>query len=465
MASLQFPPAPSVYLLPSFLRHYPSTPSTFYHISSNPKISHSPYPSTISFSSSLRPISAAGATSFPYSQLQHRQYLKQDDSVNERRRGDFADQPEEDDDELILGDCVVFEEGAFEEENPFLPTDIGGKPRRTKRRISNSPTTSAGESHSLVPEKWKEVVDEINLTKKEKRKLAHQIRFGSRLEARKKTPVPDIEEYNAYRNMKLSQLNPVVLDNPNRFPLESAVTKELGETSSGRVAPRNPRLGIDGESLEDITEFFNSGNYVPGERYDDKKPQGRRKLFTDEEKVLLNKRIPNLLEATSSKWLPLHTLASSGEFYLLDLLLKHNVDINAVDEGGLAAIHKAILSKKHAITSYLLRNSANPFVRDMDDATLMHYAVLTASSASIKLLLLYNVDINRADNDGWTPLHLAVQTQRTDIVRLLLIKGADRTLKNQDGLTPLDMCLYCGHNVRTYEIIKLLKVTKSKSHA
>ncbi|KAK8945358.1 hypothetical protein KSP40_PGU022128 [Platanthera guangdongensis] len=103
MASLQFPPAPSVYLLPSFLRHYPSTPHTFSHISSNPKISHSPYPSTISFSSSLRPISAAAATSFPYSQLQHRQYLKQDDSVNERRRGDFADQPEEDDDELFLG--------------------------------------------------------------------------------------------------------------------------------------------------------------------------------------------------------------------------------------------------------------------------------------------------------------------------------------------------------------------------
>lgn len=32
------------------------------------------------------------------------------------------------------------------------------------------------------------------------------------------------------------------------------------------------------------------------------------------------------------KWLPLHTLAASGEFYLMDALLKHNVDINAVDK-------------------------------------------------------------------------------------------------------------------------------------
>lgn len=31
------------------------------------------------------------------------------------------------------------------------------------------------------------------------------------------------------------------------------------------------------------------------------------------------------------KWLPLHTLAASGEFYLVDSLLKHNLDINATD--------------------------------------------------------------------------------------------------------------------------------------
>ena len=71
-------------------------------------------------------------------------------------------------------------------------------------------------------------------------------------------------------------------------------------------------------------------------------------------------------------------------------MLKHNVDINAVDkvykfqlfiwenknyevvdlnysdfrfQDGLTVLHKAI-GKKQAITNYLLRNSANPFVRD-----------------------------------------------------------------------------------------------------
>ncbi|KAK1326477.1 hypothetical protein QJS10_CPA01g00326 [Acorus calamus] len=357
------------------------------------------------------------------------------------------------DDPTPLGDCLVFEEGAFEDPHVFVhPESPAPAVRKTGRGPAPLP-----EPESLVPEEWREVQAEINLTKKEKRRIVQQMKFGSRLEMRVRRK-PSEEEYQAYRSLKLSQLKPVVLDDPLgplKEPPPSPYATVEGSGVLSRAEPRNPRLGVDGSSLDDIAEFFNKGGYAPGEA-DDKKPQGNRKLFTMEEKVLLNKRIPNLADATVSKWLPLHTLAASGEFYLLDKLLKHNVDINAPDKDGLTALHKAIICKKQAIMNYLLRESANPFVRDQDGATLMHYAVQTASSDAIKLLLLYNVDINLADNDGWTPLHLAVQSQRTDILRLLLIKGADQTLKNQDGLTPLDLCLHSGQGMRNYELIKQL---------
>ncbi|KAF8405473.1 hypothetical protein HHK36_010379 [Tetracentron sinense] len=372
----------------------------------------------------------------------------------------YSSQQEQDDGDIVIGDCVVFEEGVFED--PFLRDDIVQK----KPRKNNSKTII--EPESLVPEKWKEVQAEINITKKERRKIAQQLEFGSRVEKKKKGAIPlrDTEAYLSYRSNKLSQLKPVVIDKPSD-PLEEDMgeDKDVGEfgcSLSGRVTPRNPRLAVYGTTFEGITEFLNSGNYVPGESASNKL-EGRRKLFTTEEKVLLNKRIPNLAHATSGKWLPLHTLAASGEFYLVDALLKHNVNINAADKGGLTALHKAIISKKQAITNYLLRESANPFVRDKEGATLMHYAVQTASSQTIKILLLYNVDINLPDNNGWTPLHLAVQTRRTDLVRLLLIKGADETLKNQDGLTPLDLCLYSGRDARTYQLIKLMKQLPKKS--
>ncbi|KAF7062220.1 hypothetical protein CFC21_068848, partial [Triticum aestivum] len=317
---------------------------------------------------------------------------------------------------------------------------------------------------SLVPERWKDAVEEINLTKKEKRRIAHGLRFGSRLDRRVPSAVAAPDEYRAYREGRLDAelghgardylVSP--LESRSRAYSEVRLDAEPGRVASNhvepleemslapekveappppppgtRAAPRNPRTAMDSVSLEDIAELFNSSQYVPGETEDGKSARSRRKLFTDEEKVLLNRRLPDLEGAASSKWLPLHTLAASGDFYLLDNLLKHKVDVNALDKDGLPAIHKAIISKKHAIINYLLRNSANPSVCDRDGATLMHYAVQTACNQTIKTLLLYNVDINRPDDYGWTPLHLAVQTQRTDIVRLLLLKGANRTLKNQ----------------------------------
>ncbi|AQK43170.1 E3 ubiquitin-protein ligase HOS1, partial [Zea mays] len=74
--------------------------------------------------------------------------------------------------------------------------------------------------------------------------------------------------------------------------------------------------------------------YVEDEMEDSKSPKGRQKLFSNEEKILLNKRVPDLETATS------------------------------FPQDGLPAIHKAILSKKAAIINYLLRNSANPFIQD-----------------------------------------------------------------------------------------------------
>ncbi|CAM8902377.1 unnamed protein product [Rhodiola kirilowii] len=379
-------------------------------------------------------------------------------SSNALRHKLDEDEEDEEEEEPVIGDCLVFEEGVFED--PYLEDDF--EPVRKEPRAAAAAAVVV-EPENLVPEKWKEAQDAINITKKERRLIAQQAQFGVRLERKRKGLVPlrnaVLEEaYVALRNEKLAQLNPVVLDNPS-FSEEGEKVDEEEEKGGdegfgGRVKPKNPKWAVYGRSMNDISEFFNSGDYVPGDAAANQAP---RKLFSKEEKYLLNKRVPDLDSATSDNWLPLHSLASSGDFNLMTALLKHNVDINAVDKGGLTALHKAITCKKQAITNCLLRESANPFICDNDGASLMHYAVRTASSHTIKILLLYNVDINLQDKDGWTPLHLAVQGRRTDLVRLLLIKGADKSIKNQDGLTPLDLCLYFGRDTRTYELIKLLK--------
>ncbi|KAK9067427.1 hypothetical protein SSX86_014756 [Deinandra increscens subsp. villosa] len=375
----------------------------------------------------------------------------------------YAGDDEEYEEEHVIGDCLVFEEGIFED--PFIQNEIElqspNYSETVNKKVNNGRNKIQVQPEDLVPANWKDVQAEINITKKERRKMAQEMEFGSKLQRRKEglKPIPmGYETAKEYKAAKLRELKPLVLDNP-KLLVENDEDEGKGdgnhEIRASRVAPRNPKMAVYGRSLEDISQFLNSGLYDPDSAKD---PDGARKLFSKEEKFLMNRRVPDLAAATSGKWQPLHTLAASGEFYLVDTLMKYNVDINVLNQEGLTAIYKAILGKKHAICNYLLRNSANPFVRDKDGATLMHYAVRTASTQMIKVLLLYNVDINLQDDDGWTPLHLAVQARRTDVLRLLLIKKADTTLKNKDGLTPLDLCLYSGRDTRTYEMIRLLKL-------
>ncbi|KAL6907408.1 hypothetical protein ACP4OV_002447 [Aristida adscensionis] len=362
---------------------------------------------------------------------------------------------DDDDEDVVIGDCLVFDDDAFEDPAVDLPPSPPPPPRpRTPRSSRKASAAEAGGGESLVPERWRDAEEEINLTKKDRRRIAHGLRFGSRLERRAPPAVAAPDEFRAYREGRLEaefeHVRSVYTGPLERTHPPEKVEEPPPPEPGTRVAPRNPRMGMDVRSLEDIDELFSNRDYVPGDMGDGKSSKGTRKLFTSDEKTLLNRRVPDLEAAASSKWLPLHTIAASGDFYLLDNLIKHNVDINALDKDGFPAIHKAILSKKAAIINYLLRNAANPFIQDKDGATLMHYAVQTACSQTIKTLLLYNVDINRPDDYGWTPLHLAVQTQRTDIVKLLLIKGADRTLKTQLMDLPLWSCasgwaIICGH--------------------
>ncbi|KAL6497750.1 hypothetical protein OROHE_026989 [Orobanche hederae] len=417
---------------------------------------------------------------------------------------DYVSQPQPDDeDEPAIGDCLVYEEGVFED--PFLQNtrhlindDVSAPP---VRKSSSKDATKDVPPEILIPEKWLDIQKEINISKKERRRISQQLDYGTRVQKRRQAlmpinPNPDPDEFEIFKNEKLQQLKPSVLDEPeppehfeensNKYEEKRGEDEQrsgevvtgrvtLGnprlavygggledisavfssgsydhgatEKSQGRVTPKNPRLAVYGGGLEDISAVLSSGSYDHGAT---EKSQGTRKLFSKEEKLLMNRRVPDLTVAISveylGKWHPLHTLVASGEFYLMNSLLKHNLDINAPDKNGLTAIHKSILGRKQAIFNFLLRESANPFVRDdfckrtikpfancftWEGASLMHYAVFTASTQMIKILLLYNVDINLQDSDGWTPLHLAVQSRRTDIIRLLLIKEADKSLKNR----------------------------------
>ncbi|KZV45664.1 hypothetical protein F511_02324 [Dorcoceras hygrometricum] len=180
-------------------------------------------------------------------------------------------------------------------------------------------------------------------------------------------------------------------------------------------------------------------------------------LRTEEREILDRNRAPNIEKLSTAKWKPFHTLALAGQIKSMDGMLENNCDINLVDMDGMTALHHAVVGKREAIISHLLRRGANPEAKDLDGATPLHYATQVGAVQTVKLLIKYKVDVNVADNEGWTPLHVAIQTRNRDIVKILLVNGADKTRRNKDGNTALDLSLCYGKDFKSYDMAKLLK--------
>ena len=122
----------------------------------------------------------------------------------------------------------------------------------------------------------------------------------------------------------------------------------------------------------------------------------------------------------------------------VQLLLQRNADVNAKDEWGQTALHRAAKSGNRNTIQLLLEHNAD--VNAKDDSlgrTALHRAAMTGNHDTVKLLLEYNADINAYDEWGWTALHQAAENGNRDIVQLLLKYNADINTKDNDGRTAM----------------------------
>ncbi|CAN1151634.1 Ankyrin repeat domain-containing protein EMB506, chloroplastic [Linum perenne] len=197
------------------------------------------------------------------------------------------------------------------------------------------------------------------------------------------------------------------------------------------------------------------------DNYDQDLVKEVEQLFTPEERAIFEQNeTPNLGKISTGKWQPLQTLALSGQIRHMDRLVQGGLDIDGVDKDGRTALHTAVIGKKDAVISHLLRKGSSPHIRDKDGATPLHYAAQAGALQTVKLLIKYKVDVNVTDEEGWTPLHIAVQSRNRDIAKVLLVNGADETRRNKNGTTALDIALRYGRDFKSYDLAKLLKAQK-----
>lgn len=274
--------------------------------------------------------------------------------------------------------------------------------------------------------------------------------------------------YGVRNTRKLSTQTAYVPRQTEHSPLKTRQKKSSSRDRRGRWEDPDDGSGSDGDDKKDNMEEseLDSESDWEGDteaattlNYEEELRKEVESMLEPEERDILERNaLPDSDKTSTAKWSVLHTLGLSGQIPFMDELLVNGMHIDMVDEDGLTALHMAVIGKKEAVISHLLRKGASPHVKDKHGASPLHYAVQVGALQTVKLLVKYKVDVNVTDSDGWTPLHISMQTRNRDIAKVLLVNGADKTRKNKDGKTPLDLSLCYGKDFKAYDLAKLLKL-------
>ena len=135
------------------------------------------------------------------------------------------------------------------------------------------------------------------------------------------------------------------------------------------------------------------------------------------------------------------------------LLIEKDAYVNAKDNEGNTALHKAAESDSKDTAKLLIDKGAKIDARNDAGETPLHRAAIRDSFETARLLIEKGADVNARDNKLCaTPLHNAAQKNSEKIALLLIARGADINAKWGEGVTPL----HCAAVADSRKCVKLL---------
>ncbi|XP_077786583.1 poly [ADP-ribose] polymerase tankyrase-2 isoform X4 [Podarcis muralis] len=204
-------------------------------------------------------------------------------------------------------------------------------------------------------------------------------------------------------------------------------------------------------------------------------PYPKRKQICE----LLLRKGANINEKTKDFLTPLHVAAEKGHNDVVEVVIKHEAKVNALDNLGQTSLHRAAHCGHLQTCRLLLSSGCDPSIVSLQGFTasqmgnesvqqLLQEGVPLGNSEADRQLLeaakAGDVDtvkklctvqsVNCRDIEGRqsTPLHFAAGYNRVSVVEYLLQHGADVHAKDKGGLVPLHNACSYGH----YEVAELL---------
>ena len=183
----------------------------------------------------------------------------------------------------------------------------------------------------------------------------------------------------------------------------------------------------------------------------------------------------------------IHTASRYGQFMVVEVLLKHHADVNAVTRDDiwtpvhiasyrehpkvarLLLEHDADVNSKNMksetplrlvsersgnleVAQLLLEHGADPSIRCKYGRDSLYMAILSGYQSLVQLLLKHGADPSTLDEDGQTLLHVSSKNGSLKVTQRLLELGVDVNSRDNEGQTPLQVASKNGKE----EVVQLL---------
>lgn len=122
-----------------------------------------------------------------------------------------------------------------------------------------------------------------------------------------------------------------------------------------------------------------------------------------------------------------------------DVAIRNPSIINMKDrQNGNVPLHIVVSKGELGVTSFLLRNGANPNIQDNFGNSALHYAADKGKTAAMEILLQAGANPNAQDFRGNSPIHNACVNNDVESVKMLLRWNADPELTDFTDSLPRD---------------------------
>ncbi|XP_036385783.1 poly [ADP-ribose] polymerase tankyrase-2 isoform X4 [Megalops cyprinoides] len=196
---------------------------------------------------------------------------------------------------------------------------------------------------------------------------------------------------------------------------------------------------------------------------------------------LLLRKGANVNEKTKDFLTPLHLASEKSHNDVIEVLVKHEAKVNALDNLGQTALHRAAHCGHLQTCRLLLSSGCDPLIMSLQgfspsqmgnesiqeilqegafigntdtDRQLLEASKSGDLEVVKRLCTLQNVNCRDVEGRQSTPLHFAAGYNRVAVVEFLLQHGADVHAKDKGGLVPLHNACSYGH----YEVAELLVI-------